>query len=149
MSARHLEAELEAALVRELTEQYRLLAHAYFKNALTLPLVALVDTRARLGLWIEATRTIELSRPLVLEQPWGVVVEVLKHEMAHQYVHEILEVFSETAHGPAFRETCERFGFDGAAAGMPQAAPSDPSRKMAERIARLLALAESPNVHEA
>jgi hypothetical protein len=149
-----LSAKLEAALLRELLAQYALLANAHFKHALRLPQMVLVDSRARLGRWIEATRTVEVSRPLVLEQPWGVVVEVLKHEMAHQYVSEILGERDETAHGPKFRALCERLGIDAKAAGMPYARNDatgvDPHRgKVAERIARLLALAESPNVHEA
>jgi hypothetical protein len=145
-----LSARLEAALLREIAEQYRHLVHNYFRGGLRMPQFELVASRARLGRWVEATRTIELSRPLVLEQPWGVVVEVLKHEMAHQYVHEILDCHGETAHGPSFRAVCERLGIDAAASGMPRTPEAnDPSRKMAERIARLLALAESPNVHEA
>jgi hypothetical protein len=46
---------------------------------------------------------------------------------------------------------CERLGIDAAATGMPPhaAAADDATRKVGERIARLLALAESPNVHEA
>lgn len=149
--APHLSAALEGALIRELAEQYRLLAVAYFKGALKLPQFELVPSRARLGRWVEATRTIELSRFLVVEQPWGVVVEVLKHEMAHQYVSEVLGERTETAHGPRFRAVCERLGIDGAAAGMPREKREgdDPHAKVAERIAKLLALAESPNVHEA
>lgn len=146
--------KLEAALLHELIEQYRHLAYAYFKNALVLPQIALVTSRARLGRWIEATRTVEISRPLVLEQPWGIVVEVLKHEMAHQYVCEVLGERGESAHGPRFRSVCERLGIDAAAAGMPIPKPNEATTngergKVAERIARLLALAESPNVHEA
>src|SRR5207248_891299 len=59
----------------------------------------------------------------------------------------------ETAHGPRFRAVCERLGIDGAASGVPQSrsvpGSVEATRKMADRIARLLALAESPNVHEA
>ena len=105
--AAHLSARLEAALLREVAEQYRHLALAYFKGALKLPQFELVTSRARLGRWIPDTRIIELSRPLVLEQPWGVVVEVLKHEMAHQYVAEVLGEHGESAHGPRFRAVCD------------------------------------------
>lgn len=145
----HLSAGLEAALLREIAEQYRLLAVSYFRGAVRLPQFELVPSRARLGRWVEATRTIELSRPLVVEQPWGVVVEVLKHEMAHQYVSEVLGERNETAHGPRFKAVCERLGIDGAAAGMPTPKKDETHARVAERIARLLALAESPNVHEA
>ncbi len=147
-----LSAALEAALLHELREQYRLLALAHFKGSLKLPQIELVSSITRLGRWVGATRTIELSRPLVLSQPWGVVVEVLKHEMAHQYVSEVLGEREETPHGPRFRAVCERLAIDGAASGMPSVpapATSSDRRKVGDRIARLLALAESPNVHEA
>lgn len=147
-----LSASLEAALLREVAEQYRHLALAYFKGSLRLPQFELVPSRARLGRWIPDTRIIELSRPLVLEQPWGVVVEVLKHEMAHQYVEEVLGERGESAHGPRFRAVCTKLGIDAAASGMPVPEPRAAQAeqgKVGERIARLLALAESPNVHEA
>ncbi len=149
-----LTAKLETLLVRELSLEYGHINHVYFKEALTPPQILLVPTRAHLGRWITETRAIEISRPLVLEQPWGVVLEVLKHEMAHQYVYEILRETSETPHGSAFRATCKRLGIDGAARGLPETRPDEDSpptdeQRIVERIARLLALAESPNQHEA
>jgi hypothetical protein len=148
--ALRLSAALEAALLHELREQVRLLAVSHFKGALRLPQIELVPSRSRLGRWIAATRTIELSRALVLTEPWGTVIEVLKHELAHQYVSEVLGEREETPHGPRFRAVCERLGIDGAATGLPRPESDDAStRKVGDRIARLLALAESPNVHEA
>jgi hypothetical protein len=134
-----------------LREQYKLLALAYFKGALGVPQLELVPTERQLGRWVPETRTIELSRPLVLREPWGVVVEVLKHEMAHQYVSEVLGEREETAHGPRFRAVCEKLGIDPTATGLPAVTEEQKaeSAKVADRIARLLALAESPNVHEA
>jgi hypothetical protein len=78
------------------------------------------------------------------------VLEVLKHEMAHQYVYEVLRETSQTPHGKAFRDTCTRLGIDATATGVPPA-PSAVSTedKIAQRVARLLALADSPNRHEA
>jgi hypothetical protein len=145
-----LTAELEGALVRELRATYHHLNDAFFKGGLRAPTIELVPSRQTLGRWVPATRTIEISRPLVLSQPWGVVLEVLKHEMAHQYVHETLGERSETPHGRGFRDACARLGIDGRASGMPDGTPQDPAEeKIVERIARLLALAESPNQHEA
>lgn len=151
-----LSVSLERALLRELRDAYQQFASSLFKNQLParLPQIELVSSRTHLGRWIEETRTIELSRPLVLSEPWGVVMEVLKHEMAHQYVTEVLGEREETAHGPRFRAVCERLGIDRAASGVPRAPLVEPSlateeKRIGERIARLLALAESPNVHEA
>jgi Protein of unknown function (DUF2786)/SprT-like family len=143
-----LTVALERALVRELLGAWRQLNDAYFKGALLAPALALVTSRTRLAQWVPSTRTIEVARELVLEQPWASVVEVLKHEMAHQYVHEVLGERGETAHGKAFRDTCARLGIDARASGVPAVA-DEREAKVVERIARLLALAESPNRHEA
>ena len=152
METRHadrtLTAKLETLLVREIALEWAHLNRLYFKEALTPPQIALVPSRGQLGRWVHDTRTLEMSKMLVVEQPWGVVLEVLKHEMAHQYVREILREDGQSPHGKAFRDTCARLGIDGAAAGMPSA-PSETEQRVIERIARLLALAESPNQHEA
>ena len=95
---------LEAALVRELRAAWHQLNGSHFRSALSAPTFELVSSRATLGRWIPGTRTLEISRALVLERAWGAVIEVLKHEMAHQYVHEVLGETSETPHGPAFRD---------------------------------------------
>ncbi len=137
-------------LVRELVLEWRRLNATHFREAMTAPVLALTMAHARLGQWHGATRTLELSRPMLVAYPWGAVVEVLKHEMAHQYVDEILKVHGETAHGKAFRDTCARFGIDARAAGVPrETGGNDERSRVIERVARLLALAESPNVHEA
>ncbi|WP_437298009.1 SprT-like domain-containing protein [Sorangium sp. So ce426] len=166
-TAARLSAELEAALVRELMAAYQSLNYTHFRRKLRSASIELSDAASRLGRWVSEARAIEISRPLVLTQPWGVVIEVLKHEMAHQYVHEVLGVRDEAAHGPAFREVCTRLGIDGTAAGMPAAgrSPADPGgvarggdadaseasvdARILDRIARLLALADSPNANEA
>jgi predicted SprT family Zn-dependent metalloprotease len=144
-----LNATLEAALLRELQRTWSGLNQTYFKGQLKSPVLAWTDGVEKLGAWKRRGRTLELSRELVAKQPWTVVVEVLKHEMAHQYVDEALGVHDETAHGPAFQDVCKRLGVDPAAAGMPQApAPQGDEAKALQKIQRLLALADSPNPHE-
>jgi hypothetical protein len=143
-----LTAALESAVVRELRAAWRQLNDAYFRSALTHPTLELVASRTTLGRWIAETRTLEISRPLVVEQPWTAVLEVLKHEMAHQYVHEVLRETSQTPHGAAFRDACARLGVEARASGVPVVTPTSDDR-IVSRIARLLALAESPHRHEA
>jgi hypothetical protein len=158
LSAAALTAALEAALARELRATWHQINDAYFRGSLLTPTLELVVARSTLGRWVPDTRTVEISLPLAIEKPWGVVVEVLKHEMAHQYVHEVLGERAQTPHGAAFRDACARLGVDGRAAGMPVIAADGADRadeadeadeKVVVRIARLLALAESPNRHEA
>jgi hypothetical protein len=146
-----LSAALEAALLRQLAAAWHELNASYFKRRMQPPTLLISDGASRLGQWIAGERVIELSRRLVLDQGWGVVIEVLKHEMAHQFVCEVLGQPDEAAHGPAFRAVCEAHGIDASSSGLPR--PSDaapnPDARILDRVAKLLALAESPNVHEA
>lgn len=144
-----LRVELEAALLRALSHEWKHLNWSHFREKLTDPTFELLDIGSDLGRWVHATRTILIARRLVLEHAWGVVVEVLKHEMAHQYVHEVLGIVDESAHGPAFRKVCEALGIDAAANGVPRATVSETEQRVLDRVAKLLALAESPNVNEA
>lgn len=146
-----LSAELEAAALREVSRAWHHINGNAFRFALRAPAFELRDGEQRLGHWSFAHRTIALSRRLVFGEPWGTVLEVLKHEMAHQYVHEVLGATDEAAHGPAFRSVCERMGIDAAAAGVPAPGPGGGGEeaRVLQRVAHLLALAESSNVHEA
>jgi hypothetical protein len=151
-SRERLTMELETALLRELRSVYQDINATYFRRGLKGATIELGDAERYLGRWHRETRSIEVSRRLVLERSWGVVVEVLKHEMAHQYVHEVLGVHDQSAHGPAFRGVCQKLGIDVAAAGLPDAAVvegDDESARVLERITKLLALAESSNMNEA
>lgn len=147
----HLSAELQAAVVRALRSDWESLNWSHLRRALFPPTFLLSDARSRLGQWSRTDRTIEIGLHLVIEQPWGAVVEVLKHEMAHQYADEVLQAFDETAHGPAFRRGCALLGIDPAASGVPTSSgpiPDEEARVLG-RIAKLLALADSPNRNEA
>src|SRR5262249_6000995 len=79
---------------------------------------------------------------------WPEISGVLLHEMAHQYVHEVLEVTDETAHGDALQRVCAQRGIDAPASGMPVPGGGDGDRTI-DRIRKLLALAGSSNQHEA
>ena len=144
-----LSAALEAALLRQLAATWRALNDTYFKGRLRPPTLALADGAQKLGQWLARDRRIELSRAFVVDGGWGAVVEVLKHELAHQFVTEVLGEPDDTPHGPAFRAVCERHGIDAAPSGMPAAAPDAEGERILGRVAKLLALAESPNAHEA
>ena len=145
-----LTAVLEAALVRELRRIYELINERRFGDRLKKPVLVLSDSTRRLGQWTRATRTLELSRTLVLERPWLEVTSVLEHEMAHQFVDEVLEVRDESPHGPTFQRVCAERGIDARAAGVPVASTADVEADRAlDKIRKLLALAGSDNQHEA
>lgn len=152
-SAGALTAELEALALRAVRAEHRGLNGLLFGWRLRCPTFCLTDSKTRLGQWVPALRTIELSRRLLVELGWGALVEVLKHEMAHQYVDEVLGAADETAHGPAFRRVCMERGIDARASGAPDdleaREPRVEEQSALDKIARLLNLASSPNEHEA
>lgn len=143
-----LSRELEVLLVRELSNEWARLNWAHFGRRLRTPVVSLVDATSVLARWVRETRALEFSKKYVLERPWGEVVEVLKHEMAHQYCDEWLRVTDESPHGPTFQRVCDSLGIDARAAGAPVVA--DPAAdRVLDRIRKLLSLAASDNQHEA
>ena len=133
MERESLSAELEAALLRELRSCFDWENHARFRSKLAPPVFALSEAAGRLGQWMRATRTLELSRALVLERPWSEVLSVLQHEMAHQFVDEVLGVRDESAHGETFQRVCAERGIDARAAGAP--VPAD--RAETDRVLEL------------
>ncbi|HEX4450150.1 MAG TPA: DUF2786 domain-containing protein [Kofleriaceae bacterium] len=142
-----LSAALEAALVREVQRAYEWQSTRF--RGLVTPVIKLVDSSTRLGRWVPSARTLELSRMLVLARPWPEVMGVLEHEMAHQYVDEVLRVTDEAPHGPTFGRVCAERGIDARAAGAPVPGAAAEIDRTLERIRKLLALAGSDNQHEA
>ncbi len=139
----------ETWLLRELAADWAQLNRLHFHRVLRQPLLSLTDAPRTLGSWDRQSRTLQLSRALVTGQRWGVVIEVLKHEMAHQYVDEVLHAHDEPAHGPAFQAICQRLAIDPAASGLPEGAVAPQRARLMRRVQRLLALSSSPNAHEA
>lgn len=112
------------------------------------------------GRWDARARVISISRELIRRAAWDVVVEVLKHEMAHQLVTDRLG--GGDAHGPLFRQACQALRVAAwamtASGALPEHMPDwrrDPdgedseAHRLLRRAEKLLALAESANEHEA
>jgi len=120
------------------------------------PLFGLGDFQDRWGSWSGAKREITLSRRLVLEHSWDAVCEVLLHEIAHQFADEVQGANGEFPHGPRFQEACHLLRANPKASGsyppLDQRIREDaanPEDKILSRIRKLMALAESPDLHEA
>jgi hypothetical protein len=146
----HLTAVLEAELIRRLAREYAWRNELHFDRKLRAPLIALSDAERRLGAWHRGTRRLEISRRLVAIRPWTEVIEVLKHEMAHQFVHEVLGEHEESAHGPSFAKVCRERGIDARAAGLVNADRGvDDTSRVLDKVQKLLALAGSSERHEA
>lgn len=145
-SRAQLAIALETALLRELQSTTKDLIWTYFRT-MRPATILLTERTSVLGEWQPASRTIELSRTLVIQGAWPVVIEVLKHELAHQYVNEVLGVKDEGPHGATFKRVCDERGISGASKGAPL--PGNGAEDaVLSRVRKLLALADSPNLHE-
>lgn len=145
-----LGAELRRSALRQVEVAYRDSNHSLFGGRLRAPVLEWSDAESELGAWVREARSLRLSESLLLG-PWGELLEVLKHEMAHQYVDEVLGVHGEGPHGPTFQKICRERGIDPRAAGRPRSGDVEEGERTAvlRRIASLLALAQSDNQHEA
>ncbi len=107
------------------------------------------DLRRTLGNWDEKNRRLTLATRLLDEGSFQEVIEVLKHEVAHQLVSELFRSRGAPDHGEAFKRACgilkipPRSRLDLAAGLTPD------SRKLLGRVRKLMALGGSPNQHEA
>ncbi len=127
-----------------------------FRTRMKIPLFSLSDMKKRLGYWSTQKREISLSRSFVLNHPWDSVRDVLLHEMAHQFASEVLNAHGEPAHGSKFKEACHLLRANPKASGNYKTirdeiseGSSDAEDRILLRIQKLMALAESPNDHEA
>ena len=125
--------------------------------SLSRPAFIISSSKQKWGSWDHGLNTISISGNLILSQPWDIVIEVLKHEMAHQYVSE--KHNTNGHHGPFFLKACEVLSvhpaFQKATAqnnidiGMLKGELPKGSRKILTKIKKLLALGTSKNEKEA
>jgi len=156
---KYSELEYRRRWLYQLQSEFKLICD-WFKVRLAVPAFRLIDSRRTFGVWDLETRTISISSVLINEYSWDTVINVLKHEMAHQYVHESLGRGTEQPHGPAFAESCEMLGvlypFSTATGDTPRiftaAYQHDPDAEYNNKInkvRKMLSLAGSTNKHEA
>ena len=119
-----------------------------------MPTIRISNAVRTLGTWELHTRTLNIAFRHVASDPWGVVMETLRHEMAHQFADEILLSQDERPHGTAFRIACRKLRCTptATASSVTVLAATDAEKQeehLAGRLRKLLALADSPNEFEA
>lgn len=148
---------MEKEWLRQLHIEFEDICQSY-GIGLRSPIFEISGGRKELGSWCADSRRLRISRHLIVNYPWSVTLQVLKHEMAHQLCNEI---FCETAspHGAPFARACELLGvlpeyrrstiiIETMVADLSGPASSQ-GQKCVDRVKKLLALAESSNEHEA
>lgn len=116
--------------------------------SLQAPNFRIMDAEHRWGQWTALTREMSFSRSFVTKRPWNEVLEVLKHEMAHQFVSEVLHMDGEEPHGPTFMGVCKKYGIDAAVRGTPGAHNVTTTNHIVQKIQHLLSLAENAGATE-
>lgn len=151
-------AFLHSEWVKQLYFEFDQICFQY-RLPLKKPLFEIRDLSSQWGQWDPLTRTIALSRKLILCHGWESVVGVLKHEIAHQFVSEILQ--GDAAHGVDFQRACNAVGVpdEFRSAGLDLGEPlrswqetsvvSDEDAAVLRKVEKLLAMAESTNENEA
>ncbi len=148
--------DIETRWAAQLSQEHETLAWRY-SVALATPTINISSGESRLGCWNATTKTISISRHLIKTEIWDIVLEVLKHEMAHQYVSMFYD--SADIHGKYFKLACKKLGVHRAfvtigkdynqrlqefKGELPAAA-----QKMLKKVEKLMALGQSNNQAEA
>lgn len=144
---------------QRLIEEYRQIQFSY-NLRIKMPVIRIDDQASRWGAWDPVTRTLSISQRLIETYPWETVLEIFKHEIAHQLVCDESQDQDEKIHGSAFKEACRRLGVaPWACRAETQDLPIETSlrgaeisseeKRLLERAEKLLSLATSDNEHEA
>ncbi len=143
--------------VRQLYREYDQIVYRY-RVGLNAPVLKVGIMVSKFGYWDPLMRVITLSQDLIEKHPWDIVIEILKHEMAHQLVDEVFR--GSSGHGKDFKDACVTLGVApwavSATGELPKEVPrwrdralSEEEERLLRRVEKLLALAESTNEHEA
>ncbi len=138
---------LHRAWIRRLRQEWGEINGARLEGRLRPPVFAIDPPGRRMGRWDPAGRILALAEHHIWDDPWDEVLETLRHEMAHQVVSELLGHGGERPHGDAFARACEMVGVAPDVRGATRSGPR--TRRLLERVRKLLALAGSDNPHEA
>ena len=147
---------IEFQWAAQLIKEHRDISWRYGVN-LSTPIINISAGKKTLGFWSDKNKTLSISNYLIKNEIWDIVLEVLKHEMAHQYVSEFYN--NADIHGKYFKKACAILGVH--PAFIPSSAdynknlqlfkgelPAD-AKKMLTRVEKLMALGQSSNEAEA
>lgn len=136
--------EFETVILNELKKAWHSNVYKFkwTEHNLLSPNFRIMDSEHRWGQWHATTRDMSFARSFVTKRPWNEVLEVLKHEMAHQFVSEVLHLDGEEPHGPTFMGVCKKYNIDAAPRRAPGAKNLTTTNHIVEKIQHLLTLAE-------
>jgi predicted SprT family Zn-dependent metalloprotease len=140
---------LPLALV-ELRKSWERINRDTFGRSLKPPQLESHGGKTKLGQWNGTLRVISLSESLLREESWLRVEAVLKHEMLHQFIHETMGGQDLPPHGQMFQSLRQKFGIEEyEEVGLGTQASSNLESPILSKVRKLLALAQSDQIHEA
>lgn len=148
--------DIEVCWAKQLQKEHRDICYQQ-RISLPMPIISIVAGKNRLGYWTPDNQTIAISRHLIENNPWEIVLEIFKHEMAHQYVSEYFD--HADSHGKGFKTACDILGvhpaFSGSVCFQKQHLAAfmgtlpEKAQTMLRRVEKLLALGQSSVESEA
>lgn len=148
--------DIETRWAAQLSQEHEAIAWQYGVS-LDTPTINISSGELNLGWWNPQTKTISISSHLIKTEVWDIVIEILKHEMAHQYVSTFYD--NADIHGQYFKLACKKLGVHRAFVTSGKdynlqlqefkgELPAD-ARKMLRKVEKLMALGQSNNEAEA
>ena len=98
---------IETRWAAQLIKEHRDISWSHRVN-LSTPIINISSGKKTVGLWSDKNKTLSISSHLIKNEIWDIVLEVLKHEMAHQYVSEFYN--NADKHGKYFKKACKVLG---------------------------------------
>jgi len=153
-----IDSKLKNAWIGQLKRDWINANYYYFGDKMLSPAIDLLSSEITLGQWEGGNkRRLSISAFFIKSYSWQYVQETLHHEMAHQYVEEVLKITNAYPHGEAFKKICIERGFDPKARGdihrygqiINNSKGASRNHKILGKIEKLLSLAQSNNTHEA
>ncbi len=147
---------IEIKWAAQLLKEHRDISWRYGVT-LTTPTINISSGKKTLGLWSDKDKTLSISSHLIKNEIWDIVLEVLKHEMAHQYVSKFYN--NADTHGKYFKKACAILGvhpffiagntdYNKKLQSFKDELPAD-AQKMLKRVKKLMSLGQSNNEAEA
>jgi hypothetical protein len=142
---------LQIKWARRLEFDFGVFNYQYLSNKLKKPTFKFFENESQWGYWKgEETREIGINLKLIFDHEWESVLMVLKHEMAHQFVDEILGG-CKVPHGEEFQKACKMLcvPFHAACSFSFNENISSVESSVLRKIKKMFALAGSSNENEA
>lgn len=142
--------------VQKLSEEWhRTVVRAGLQDVMKEPIFELTVNTRNWGTWNPGKRVLAVqARLAVLWYNSYTFRDTVRHEIAHQYVSEVVKNTHETYHGPTWKSAAKMFGADPKASAIDTldqecADPSSADTRVIHKIQKLLALSSSCEENEA